>query len=476
MRKNNALSQILIVGSGGLSAQFITVLSTFVVTRLYSPEHYAAWAILIATVAIIGGNCTLRYETAIVLPSDSRHAAQLFLLSSLLSLGSAGLLAMGFFLCGGFIDNHLGTSGIGSLRYLLCLLVACTGITASCQGWFTRVREFWVVALSAGLLAAFTLIAQFTAAMIGTNNANGLIVGTIIGQTASTFILVCILVYRHPYAVFGNFSWRDLRATAWNYRNYPRYITPYSVIQDLTTRSALYLMTIFSPGAAVGYFAFASRLSSFPVTLLGGAIRPVLYQKASVSRTAELQEYVLSLMRLIIKVGTPLWIFFIFNASLLMKIGFGSAWEPASRFAVVLSISASIQLLSGWMDRLFDVRGKQRLAFQLQFFFSCASIAALVVGHWLFKDVFGAICLQVAVLTIQFLSCLYIAFRISDFQTSTLTKCATEFIKIAAIMSTVAVAISGFSLPYRCFIYLCASVIYATRNVQLELNYLRATA
>ena len=94
--KSNFLRHILRVGIGTLSAQLLTALTLPLLTRLYMPEAYAGWALLMSAVLIVSSISTLRYELAIVLPDSHEEAANVM-------VGCAGITCVGALIVGLFI-------------------------------------------------------------------------------------------------------------------------------------------------------------------------------------------------------------------------------------------------------------------------------------------------------------------------------------------------------------------------------------
>ena len=66
-RKQTAKS-LVIVGAGGAIGQIATVLFNPILTRLYTPESYGQWALLLSLALLATTISSLRYELAILLP------------------------------------------------------------------------------------------------------------------------------------------------------------------------------------------------------------------------------------------------------------------------------------------------------------------------------------------------------------------------------------------------------------------------
>ena len=77
----NALKSALplILASGG--GQLLTLLSTPILARYYSPDHFGIWAIFVAVTSLLITVSALRYDMSILLPKSKKHSLMLSLIS-----------------------------------------------------------------------------------------------------------------------------------------------------------------------------------------------------------------------------------------------------------------------------------------------------------------------------------------------------------------------------------------------------------
>ena len=66
LRQNKALSSITTLASGSLIAQVITILTSPITTRIFTPEELGTYTLLITAVNMFGPIICLRYDLAIV--------------------------------------------------------------------------------------------------------------------------------------------------------------------------------------------------------------------------------------------------------------------------------------------------------------------------------------------------------------------------------------------------------------------------
>ncbi|MGZ6206016.1 MAG: lipopolysaccharide biosynthesis protein [Syntrophales bacterium] len=135
---------ILTVGSGGIATQLLTVVTIPLITRLYAPDAYAGWALLMSVIIIFTSVATLRYELAIVLPKTHDEAANVLVvcvLSTIITFLCATiiLLVWGKWLIGGkFYEEMRGWI------WSVPPLITFTGVYQASIWWCTRTQEhYW---------------------------------------------------------------------------------------------------------------------------------------------------------------------------------------------------------------------------------------------------------------------------------------------------------------------------------------------
>ena len=88
------LKNFLKAGCGGVGAQALNLLSLPIISRLYTPEVFATWAIVMATAGIFGSIACFRYELAIVIPKEEKEASSIFWWCVISAIGMGLIVAL----------------------------------------------------------------------------------------------------------------------------------------------------------------------------------------------------------------------------------------------------------------------------------------------------------------------------------------------------------------------------------------------
>lgn len=436
------IRRILTVGSGTALAQIITAASTPLLTRLFAPEAHAAWAIFLSTSVIFSGIATLRYELAVVLPRDRQQSACLVLAGGTVAVIVSLLSGLALGLAG---PQILPPEWHGALRlwcWLVPVSVLSTALYQMAIAWCTREADFSLYSAAQFALPVGILLGQLGFAAAGRRDAWGLIGGTVCGQFAVAALLGARLGWRDR-ATLQAVSWHKVFEVAKAFRNYPLYMTPYTVVGLTRERLVYFLLGRLGTAAAAGHYNLVARLINLPNSFVASALRPVFFQHATGQDPRTLEQPVLEITRTLGLVSVLLYAPFIAQAPWLFGIVFGDAWVPAAPYAVVLSLPAIPLLMGNWADRLFDVLGRQRTALTMEVIFSLIAMAGLLGGYWLFRDLFSAVIVQSTLLALYFSLWLGALFQAAGFSLSRL------FRVLAAVAGLGAAAWGGCQVAAR---------------------------
>ncbi|MBK9321222.1 MAG: oligosaccharide flippase family protein [Bacteroidetes bacterium] len=103
-KRSGFVKNVTTLVTGTAIAQFINILSTPLLTRIYSPEEFAVFQIFYSIAAIFSVIATLRYELAIMAPENEEEALDLVSISFYASVGIATLSLLILILWKGFLQ------------------------------------------------------------------------------------------------------------------------------------------------------------------------------------------------------------------------------------------------------------------------------------------------------------------------------------------------------------------------------------
>lgn len=175
----------LIAGAG--AGQLIGIVTAPVITRLYSPTEYGVYSVAVS-ILIVSVIACLRYEFAILLPSDDLSAANLLALSLAIDILTSLVLAVVLITFGPTLLTGLGARDMGPYVGLIVVAHAITGLSSSLVNWAVRTKDFRQIAANRVVQSLALFGGQLGFGLLGFGAA-GLLLATVAASIASTLSL-----------------------------------------------------------------------------------------------------------------------------------------------------------------------------------------------------------------------------------------------------------------------------------------------
>jgi len=358
-----------------LIAQAIQALSTPFLGRLYSPSAYGVWSLLLSAAAIPAALGGFRYELAITLSETDEEAANVGALNIACLLFTTILTAGGVVL---WTNSFASALGIGEYRHWLGALPAIVfilGFAQTSNYWLIRYKSFRSLAIYRITQSLATAAAQ-SAAWPLWPGPEGLISGGVFGYftPAILFLAEFWKKYRH---LLRAVSWRGLSKAARKFRNFPRYVVPYGFVAVARDRGIFLLLGIYASTHVLGLYATAVRLAYAPVQLIAASLSPIVYRRACdhpVVREAAPMVY--RVLKTVTVCTVPLFVAIAWFARDGFAILMGARWREAGLYASMFAIPASLQALSGPLDRMLDLVSRQKVSLAIEVSYSVLALAA----------------------------------------------------------------------------------------------------
>jgi len=105
--KNEFVKNVMKVFSGSAVATVIAFFALPIITRLYGPDDYGDYQVMLSFVTLFYSISSLKYEMAIVMPSDANKSRSIFQLSLIVLLLTTLLFSVALFFGSEFILDLL---------------------------------------------------------------------------------------------------------------------------------------------------------------------------------------------------------------------------------------------------------------------------------------------------------------------------------------------------------------------------------
>ncbi|HLN62509.1 MAG TPA: lipopolysaccharide biosynthesis protein [Symbiobacteriaceae bacterium] len=348
-----------LLAGGTAVGQALVILTSPLLTRLYPPEQFGAFAVYTALLAIAIGAVALRYEVAIPLPETEAGAGNLLALCGLLSLATAGLTALAVWGLGDHLARWTGTPALQGFLWLLPASLAMGGVAQSLDYWGTR-RQAYPRITRAKLTETFTQVAaQLGLGALGLG-APGLVLGRVGAQAAGNAVMAGAGVA----AALRQVTWRGILQAAYRYRRFPYLACGACLLNSVGLQLApLLLASLYGPRVA-GHFALSQRMVGVPMAMIGAAVAQVYAgEVARLGRgepRAVWQLFVATGRKLLLLGAGPILLLGLIGPWLFSLV-FGPEWQEAGHYTRLLIIMMLMQFVAVPLSYTLDAMERQDL-------------------------------------------------------------------------------------------------------------------
>ena len=385
-KKSSFAGDALKLTIGAILAQAFAVLFSPVLSRLYAPESFGTAAIFTSILGVISAVVCLRYESAIMLPSEDTDAAGL-LVGIMFFIGAFTVLTvLGVLFLGEPVCRWLKAPKLESFLWLLPIAVLVNGGCLALRYWNTRLKRFSLlsgvrVATSltqgTGKLAMGLLSHAGPGSLIGANVIGNVVSGAGLGWQA----------WRKDRFLLWQTSWRQIVSLLKRYRKFPLVSSWSGLMNAFSVQLPILLLSMFFTQTVVGYYSFGVRIILLPMTLVGTAIGQVFFQRASQAlNEGRLDVTVQSTYSRLVSLGLfPLLVLGLIGPEAFVVV-FGARWAEAGVYVQIISVWQFFVFVVSPLSTLFSVLERQGAGLIFNIVLLASRVLSLIIGGWFFGN------------------------------------------------------------------------------------------
>ncbi len=401
--KSGLLKSALVLSSGTALAQGISYLLTPVVTRIYTPEDFGEFGMLMRIVAFLATLGALRYEYALPLPKRDQHAYYLYRLTirilffTIISSLVVGGLYWAFHQeLGNFVREILHYTWFDfsfqgkstTLLFYILLIIGISGATVFInigRHWAIRMKWFKKITIATVITSATTNLMKIIFGVFEWG-VFGLAIATLIGVFFGSLVFL-----KDTFTIYKNKkSSLRRKILAKTYREFPRVMLPQNVIDAARELIIAFFLIGYFSTDLFGSYDHSFRMLKIPLLLVGSAIGQVLYSRMSKDFANQKEIYLLlkkSVLLLTVLGIVPFTIIYIWGEPIFTFV-FGNQWSVSGQIAAVLSPWLMANFVLSSVSMVPSIVGK------LKWFFWVGLVATafqlISFGYFpVFMDYFG---------------------------------------------------------------------------------------
>ncbi|MEL3901259.1 MAG: oligosaccharide flippase family protein [Treponema phagedenis] len=364
MTKTNQgfLKNVTTLAAGTGIAQVITILVSPVLSRLFTPEDFALFAAFTSIASLFSIVATGKYELAIILPDEDRDAAQLLfaiiLLVGIVSIFSPlVLIVLSKFssACNLILSNNL-------LVYFI-VFVFCSANLEALRYYFVRIKQFKAISCRTILGSIITVFLNVIGGWFF-NIPAMFVISTTIAQ------VLCVVLFAYFIKKTIKFSWfniKTIKMFLFKYRKFPFFTMPGQLLNSFTGSLPILVLPALYSQNEIGQFAFVQKIVGIPMTIIGGSVAQVFFQKfSSVKLSEQKNVFVKTFFYLFIFI-TVCAIPCVIVAVPIFNVIFGAKWLFAAKLAQILAPMYIAQFaVSNISGAVYIINGQLKIELGLQ--------------------------------------------------------------------------------------------------------------
>lgn len=373
------LKNVIKLTSSTVVTQIISILFIPIIYRIYSPDDFGIFQLIVSISSIIAGISCLSYYLSIMLPKEDEESANLFVLCILLIFLTSIISGFIFFFFSDWISTILKAPRISNYLIFLPIIIFFTGLFSPLNYWLSRRIRYGTIAVSRVGNAITAKIIQIIAGISGSSSI-GLVLGLIGGNAIGDLIMVKEL--KNDSIIFRKVSFKKMKELAIRYKKFPIFTTWSSQINNISIQVPVFLLAFYFSPVTVGYYSLANTVIHVPMSLIGEATRQVFYQKAAEekNRIGTVKYIVKEIYRRLISIGIfPMIILMIISKELFLFI-FGPNWITSGTYTQILIPWVFFVFISSPLSSLFSLNEKQDIGLSFNIILLVSRLIALYIG------------------------------------------------------------------------------------------------
>jgi O-antigen/teichoic acid export membrane protein len=372
--------------TGTIVAQFIPVLLSPVLTRIYLPKEFGIFAFYISAATVLAIAATACYEQAIILPEEDNDALNILVLCCVIALTFSFSLSSLLAIYSAEIASRTSLSNIQFYITVLPLSVLLLAVNQSLYYWFNRVKLYKAITINKVVLSVSMVVAQLGLYKMP---EVGLVAGYLIGQILGIFCSASQIYVnlRQKYTQIA-ITRSCMAKQAKRYIKFPKFLLPGHMMNSLSGNMPIVLLSSLYGVSFSGFYSLTSRIIALPMSLIGSAISDVFRQAASRQYilNGECRDlFVRTFKSLLLLAIIPFTLFFLTSLHLFPLL-FGSEWVKAGRYAWLLTPMLFCQFITIPLCSMFIIAEKQELDLAWQIARMVLSVGSLYSGYLIWRS------------------------------------------------------------------------------------------
>jgi O-antigen/teichoic acid export membrane protein len=375
-KKNTLFQGMVILFSGTVIAQLVSVLSLPILQLFYDPEEFAVLNTFTSLTILISSLATLKLEYAIV-PVRSDWEARRIAVTSTFFVAVISLLSIMLLLIAPSILLPAKMANY-TILFSICLPLAIF-IVANNEiilYWQNRKGQFKRMSVGKVYNSVSMEGSRFLSIFLN-GNFPGLVVGRILGYFINLLYNLHSLGFKKLIGLLKLLRWGTIKSVLIKYRSFPLFTMPNVLLNNLTSYLFLFMFITSYDSREAGLVTIANQYIALPLGLIAGSLSQVFFKHiSSIGKNEELlRVYKYYALRLAV-LGICLVIIILLIPNNLPQYLLGQKWSGLMPYIKITVVWQSIAFVSSALSFIYT----RLMILNVLFFFSLIQLILVVAS------------------------------------------------------------------------------------------------
>lgn len=360
LRRSPFIKNVTILSGGTALARAVPILTSPILTRLYTPTDFGIMAVFIALVSALIPSICGKYEVAIVLPKSHRQGLHILGISLRIALIVSLVILLVVLLFRNPLLTLLNAQQLGGWIFLFPPALLFAGVMIAMSYFANRLHEYKNIA-KGQMVNSLAVVS--TTILLGVLGAGfgGLIGGWMVGTIVSTSYMLHLYRTRLPsdLLVWGQAKKELMK----RYKDYPIYNASGGLLNGVTAALPIFFLTHNFPSSMVGLFSLGSRVVNTPLSVIAASVSQVNLKKIAdlLNEKEKVRPYLLNATIGLISIVLLPAIIFTVSAPQIFSVVFGAEWREAGLYLQILMPAVAVQFVASTLSTTLDATENNRL-------------------------------------------------------------------------------------------------------------------
>jgi teichuronic acid exporter len=371
------------MASGTLISQIVVILSSPILSRIYSVNDFGYLSLFTSVVSIAAVLSTGRYELAIGIPEIDKDSLSIFNLILII-----GCIISTFYFTIIFLFKEilmieiLDGFFLKDWIYILPIYIFIIAILSAMLYWLQRKKLYKKITIVNAFQVILTTLFSLLLGFFKVQS------GMIISLVLSAFIVVLYIFFTEMELNKAIGDFENVKFQAKKFANFPKFALLSDLSLSISQQFIPILFSIFYSTTVVGFYSMANRILRLPNIIITNAIGSIFRNEAidDIRNKGNCSDIYRSTFKKLVIISFPIYLLLFMLSPYLFDQFLGNQWRQAGVFGRIISVFLFLEFIAVPLSSVYYIRNYQKRLMKLQMLNTFFGGIAIFLGAFLFRD------------------------------------------------------------------------------------------